>query len=561
MKYVRSLLNLKTCFFLIKGILAYILLVSQSFSLENKGSSSSLSVLRLPIASDVIPQEFNPFDAQYDDLVKGTLFEPLVAFNTITGETHFRLAEDYFYSSNLLKLTYKLRENLKWSDGKPLTSGDIVFSFNFAKKFGNADFGGLWRDGTLKRVTAVNDRTVELHFNRVNTTADWLIPLYYIIPEHVWSNVKDPMNFRNAVPVGSGPITELADVTSQSLKMCKNPNYYRQNEPYIDCIEYKALADGDQHTALLADEIDWGAGFVANVDKTFVAVDKQHHGYWYPSEGLINLYFNTRKSPLNKLSFRQAISMSLDRETIVDLAAYGYPKPESKMVGIGHFYQSHFNDEINAQFEHLADYLPNRSKSLLIKEGFKDTDGDGFLELPNGKPFRLTILAVSGWPDWEQAIQMVSEYLVDIGIDAQATPVNWTEYDQALKKGTYDIAMNWTSTGVDPIITYKDYFHTSRIGKSWQAGHGLHSRKVDDLINIYAQTQAPDKRKRILEKLMVFTAENIPFIPLWSNPTWFQYNSKRIIGWPTAENPHVHPWIYDGMNKLLLFSQLKPRGR
>ena len=520
----------------------------------------NISTLRLPIVSENIPQEFNPFDSRFDDLVKGTLFEPLVAFNTLTGETHFRLAEDYFYSSDLLKLTYKLRDNLKWSNGKPLTAEDVVFSFYLAQKHESIDVGGLWRDGTLKSVEAEDQQTVVLNFNRINTTADWLIPQYYIVPKHVWSKVKDPMSYENPIPVGSGPITEILHSRPDSLQMCKNPFYYRENEPYIDCIEYKAMPNvGDQQKALIAGEIDWGAGFVANVEKSYIALDEQHHGYWYPPEGLINLYFNTRQKPLSELSVRQAISMALDRETIVDLAAYGYPTTEKHVVGIGLLYRSYFNPSINKKYDYLSAYLPNRSKTLLDKAGYIDRDGDGFRELPNGKPMSISILAVAGWPDWEQAIQMVSEYLVDIGINAYAKPVSWDEYDQSLKQGTYDIAMNWTSTGVDPIITYKDYYHSSRIGKSWQAGHGINSREVDRWINEYSQTQSPDKRAEILDKLMLHTAQKLPFIPLWSNPTWFQYNSKYIVGWPTAENPHVNPWFFDGISKLLLFSQLKPR--
>ena len=64
------------------------------------------------------------------------------------------------------------------------------------------------------------------------------------------------------------------------------------------------------------------------------------------------------------------------------------------------------------------------------------------------------------------------------------------------------------------------------------------------------------RRKEILDELMTFTAENLPFIPILSNATWFQYNTTRVAGFPTAENAYVHPVFYDGGRKLLVFEKL-----
>ena len=526
----------------------------------SSGGAENLTAVRVALNVDKIPLEFNPFDGQYDDLVKGTLYEPLVIFNSLTNETHYRLAEDFRFSQNFRTLTYTLRQGLVWSDGKPLTADDVVFSINFAKKNEFADYGGLWKDGTIKSVRAIDELTVEIKLAKVNTTADLLMSKYYIVPKHVWDKIQKPKEYRNPNPVGSGPLTDIKFADDKNLKICRNSNYYRPGEPYLDCIHYIAIQGPDDIlNALVKGEIDWGIGFVANVKKNFVNANKKHHGYWYPPEGLVNLYFNTRKKPINDLKFRQAVSMSLDRETIVDLAGYGYPTSESHVVGIGRLFKSYFDEKINEKYDYLSFYLPERVKKLLDDSGYKDRDGDGYREKPNGETFSVSVMCVAGWPDWEQAVQMVSEYLNDVGINAYAHPVDWNTYDKSLKEGTYDIAMNWSMSDVDPVITYKDYFHSSRVGKSWQAGHGVIRRHVDRWIDQYSQTQDPGKRKTILNKLMTFTAENLPFTPLWSNPTWFQYNSTRIVGWPSESNPYVNPWFYDGGSKLLLFSQLRPR--
>ena len=541
-------------------LFAFFILPNGAVAANDAASTQKESVLRIPLLTNDLQAEFNPFDSSFEDLVRGTMFEPLVAFNTLTGEIHYRLANRFYYGESLKSLTYELKKKVTWSDGHPLTAHDVAFSFNLAKKHEQIDRGGLWGDGTLKKVVALNDHTIKFIFNQTNTTADWMIANYYIVPKHIWSNVKDPMNFQNPNPVGSGPITEVTSIDDKTIKICKNPNFYRVGEPHIDCIAYKAYKDNnDLQTALLAGELDWSAHFIANIDKNYVAIDPDHYGYWYPPEGLINLYFNTKKAPFDDLNFRKAVSLALDRDTIVDLAAYGYPTAEHHVVGIGLFHRVHFNQSINDEFDYLANYNPVLARELLDKSGYIDTDGDGFRELPNGKSFTFSITVHQGWTEWEQAVQMVCEYLSDIGILAKPKAESWNEYDKELKTGSYEMIMNWSLNGIDPIVTYKDYFHTSRIGKSWQAGHGIYSQKVNQLIDNYSRTQDDDKRQTILNELMKFTAKKLPFIPLWSNPTWFQYNSTNIIGWPTERNPYVQPWFFDANNKLLLFTELKPR--
>ena len=148
------------------------------------------------------------------------------------------------------------------------------------------------------------------------------------MPEHIWKDVDDKITFKNTNPVGSGPITEVTAMRDNQVEICRNPNYYKADEglPYLDCIKFRQYSDNSQiQPALMAGEIDWGANFIADVESTYVARDPDNHGFWYPANDMINIYLNTREAPFSDLAFRQAFSMALDRDAIVDLAAYGYP--------------------------------------------------------------------------------------------------------------------------------------------------------------------------------------------------------------------------------------------
>ena len=109
-------------------------------------------------------------------------------------------------------------------------------------------------------------------------------------------------------------------------------------------------------------------------------------------------------------------------------------------------------DEVNSKYNYLAEYNPERAMELLEEAGFKDVNGDGFVENPDGSEINFDIHVVNGWTDWVQTVQMVSEFLAEVGIKANTKTVDWSVYDNALKEGTYQASINWSRTnGEDPI--------------------------------------------------------------------------------------------------------------
>jgi peptide/nickel transport system substrate-binding protein len=514
--------------------------------------------LTVPIITATFAEDFNPFSNAQEDLVRGTMFEPLWAHNVLRGEIEFRLAESFDYSDDLTSMTITLRDDLTWSDGEVLDAEDVVFSLNLGQDPA-LDKTGKWSDGLITSVEMIDALTVQINMSRPDTTLDWYIEQAYIVPEHIWADVEDKITFKNANPVGSGPITEVVTLRDNQVEICRNPNYYKADEglPYLDCIKFRQYSDNSQiQPALMAGEIDWGSNFIADIDQTFVERDPENHGYWYPANDLINIYLNTRKAPFDDINFRRAFSMALDREAIVDLAAYGYPTVATRATGLGAYYGAVENAEIEARYADYIAYDPDAAIALLDAGGYVDIDGDGFRETPSGEPIDFDIHVVNGWTDWVQSVQMVTEYLAEVGIKANTRTVDWSVYDSALKEGTYDASINWSVAAVDPIQTYMDYYHPAREGQSWHTNHGKASAEMGALIDEYGQTDDAARREEILAELMTYTGEEMPFVPLFSNPTWYQYNSTRIGGWPTADNPTVQPVFYSIGRKLIVFEGL-----
>jgi peptide/nickel transport system substrate-binding protein len=108
----------------------------------------------------------------------------------------------------------------------------------------------------------------------------------------------------------------------------------------------------------------------------------------------------------------------------------------------------------------------------------------------------------------------------------------------------------------NPILAFQEYYHTSRIGKGFHAGHGVHSPEIDKLIDSFGKIGDAEKQEAIISELQEFTAENMPFIPLFSNPTWFQYSTKNIVGWPSEKDPYIQPVWYDGGKRVIILNNL-----
>ncbi|MDG3086051.1 ABC transporter substrate-binding protein [Vibrio hannami] len=538
-----------------KTVLASLLCGAMFASFAQAEEIKQGGTLTVPIINTGFVENFNPYTTK--DLLHGIMFEPLVVFNNMTGKADFRLAETIDYSDDLKSITVKLRDGLKWSDGTALTAEDVAFSFLLTKEAAAFDQKGIWSGKNLQEIKVVDDKTVVFELNEADSTFAWNLERYHIVPKHIWSKVEDLTTFTNPNPVGSGPMTTVKYLKPQQMQLCRNENYYLENRPYLDCVTFRSYNDNSQiQPALIKGEIDWGSNFIADIDATFVAADAKSNHYWYPANDAIHLYVNTKEAPFSDLRVRQALSMALDREAIVDIAAYGYPTANFNAGGIGELYKTSINQDISAKYSGLTEYNPEKAKALLDEAGIVDKNGDGFRDGADGKTVEFDIEVVNGWTDWIQVVQMATEFFEEVGIKANVKTVDWAVYDKNLKESNYKMSINWSMVATNPILAYQEYYHTARIGKTWHAGHGVNDPKIDALIDSFGKTGDAAEQQKILDELQAFTAEQLPFIPLFSNPTWFQYRNEKIVGWPSAENPYVQPVWYDGGKRVIILNNL-----
>ena len=294
------------------------------------------------------------------------VYEPLYIYNSMTTKWVPWLAESYRWKRQNKVLEVKIRDNVVWSDGVPFTANDVAFTTNIKKKFTALDTRNAW--AYLESVKATSNNTVEYVFSKKNVPGFDAIITQIIVPEHIWSKIKDPVKYRNPNPIGTGPFTEILRFDNQIWELGKNNNYWQKGKPYIDKLVFPTFPSNEQVTlALNSGNLDWAGAFIPAVDRVFVEKNPEHHKYWFPLTGHTTfLYTNTKDKALKDISIRKAISYAIDRDLVVKVGMYDYTEP-AHVTGItGPMSTWHYPD-MNA-LENWTKFNPEKSAHILINQ-------------------------------------------------------------------------------------------------------------------------------------------------------------------------------------------------
>ena len=504
------------------------------------------------------PNNFNPYAPDPTRWTQGTMYEPLTLFNPVEGgqPTHW-LATGYEWSDDLMTLTYSIREGVKWSDGEDFNADDVVFTFNMLKEFPAMDRGAVWQ--YLERVEKIDDYTVAVHLSQVYTLLAELIgsPVNVpIVPEHIWSTIEDPVTFTNPEPVATGMLTEVVAVNEQVLELCRNENYWQmgvdgQPLPYVDCMRMPVYPGNDPANFAAANgELDWIGNFIPDIESTFVAANPDKHFYYFwPGGAAVQLYVNTTKAPFDDVAFRRALSMAIDYESVTNIGMYGYTVP-ANATGLGPRNESWINQEaLDKAAEYgLNTYDPEAAAAALDAAGYVDADGDGWRDMPDGAPISFKVQVVNGWTDWVTSVQIMSQNFQDIGLNAAIDVLDFGVWFSNLQTGSFDTSIGWSSAGNTPHTFYRNVLYGPLIGADGLANAQLWGRwtsdEADALIEQFTATADPAEQASIADQLQMLYVENVPAIPLFPGPTWYEYTTHRFTGFPTIDDYYVQgsPW-------------------
>ncbi|MCC3654875.1 ABC transporter substrate-binding protein [Streptomyces sp. S07_1.15] len=467
------------------------------------------------------------------------IYEPLVMVNGVRPAEKGKpwLASEWKWSDNYRKLTLTVQDGPAWSDGKKFSAEDVEFTFRLLKENEALNTNAIPYDGISRE-----GDTVELTFPESQFVNQSKILTTFIVPRHIWSEVKNPETWPNKKPVGTGPYT-LKTFTPQTITLTARDTYW-QDKPKVEELRYTSYNDNNAQTTALANgTCEWSFVFTPDYKKIYVSKDPEHNKLWFPSGlGVHGLWFNTAKKPFDDPALRRAINHVVDREAIhVRAQATLYPKIES-VTGIPlpagePFIAPAYQDE-------KQEVDVEAAKKELKKAGY--TLADGVLKDPSGKPVKMTLTDPAGWSDYLTGLSIIKDNVKKIGIEAKVRTQTVDAWTTAMNEGDFDASLHWTNSGATPYDMYQNVMDGELyqpIGKPSPGGNfgRFRNEAATDALKEYANASDEGTRTKALNELQRIMVEEVPLISTAAAPIGAEYSTRNWDGWPSESDPYAPP--------------------
>jgi peptide/nickel transport system substrate-binding protein len=492
--------------------------------------------------------------------------------NYATGEIIYWRVTGWEYSSDYKVFTMHVRRGVTWNDGYPYTAKDIAFTINMVKAhptFGGSSYLNEWVDS----VETPDDYTIIIHLKKPNprfhhTFRMWSY-LPYIVPEHIWKDV-DPETFSNWPPVDTGPYKLYGvypeipmfiwerrdDYWGKALGVFPAPKYVVwRGIPSAD-VDLEDFVRGDVDV-VLPHIFTWEMIKTAMRRTPNVTLAP----YTDPCPYGINS-FNVAKYPFNITEFRWAIAYLVNRPALAKMYALSNGTPTTDWLLPMPYSWAIFDkykpmakralDRIEKDLGFKLEYNPDKSKEILDSLGFKDVDGDGFRELPNGTRFTVELLL------GEDAAHYIGYDLLDelkaVGIDA-TTKIGGALTGDLSARGLYDIRICTLCTPGwimgDPVPTI-DVFHSKwyvPIGNASTtpgiqgANPRYRNPDLDAIIDELWTIPLDDPRTpSLLEEAFYIIQRDCITVPAVEKTFVQTFSTKYWTGWPSQDNMYIVPY-------------------
>lgn len=365
-------------------------------------------------------------DASSAGVQRDLLFMTLVDYDTHLNPVP-RLAESWDTTRvkpDTLELTFHLRRDVSWHDGKPVTARDVAFTYERARDTLTAYPNASSFDFYDPHAVVVDDHTIRFRFRPHSEFLDawYMLPP---MPEHVLGQVppaemaNNPFGTQTAV--GNGPFRFVRHTAGQEWVFEANPDFPKAlgGRPYLDRVVFRFIP---QQTTLLT-ELLTGAidvyTYANPAQAEQITASPRARLDSSPGRQWNWIAWNERRPMFADARVRRALTMAIDRRQIVDALLHGYGE-----VGRSSITPAHWSYD-TTDVQTLIPYDTAGAKRLLAEAGWQDRDGDGTLEDAQGRPFRFELKTNEGNQLRKDVTEMVQAQLGRIGVRVQPRLVEW----------------------------------------------------------------------------------------------------------------------------------------
>jgi len=433
-----------------------------------------------------------------------------------------QLAASWDITPDNKTITFHLRPNIKWTDGKALTSADCAFTLKLIQDK-NTQSAYKADYELVSGLEAPDPLTFVVHYREPFSPALSSWSSLAILPEHIFAGVdimKTELSRHPKATVGPYLLSDWQ--SQQSILMKANPSYFAGP---VWITERLTRIIPDRATQFL----ELSAGRLDSVGLTPVQYQRlfdtkpmlkaNYKRYKYLDFVYTYLGFNLKRKPFDDIRVREAIAYAINRQEILDGVQLGLGETIASPYKPGTFW-------VNKQLKPRP-YDPEKSTALLAEAGWSDSDGDGIFD-KNGTPLAFTILTNNGNKQRADAATIMQHRLKKIGIDVKIRLVEWSAFiENFINKRQFDAVILGWSLSPDP--DQYTIWHSSQTGPRQFNFLSYNNAKVDAALVAARRTFDRQQRKQQYDIMQAEIYHDVPMVFLFA-PYSLPVMHKRIHG-------------------------------
>jgi peptide/nickel transport system substrate-binding protein len=503
------------------------------------------------------PRSFNRIMARDipSDLYSHIAGGKLVRVNRATLEVEPSVAEKWTISPDNKTFTLTLRDDVKWSDGTPFTSADVLFTFDvvYNSKPESALASAMMIDGKRLAVAAPDARTVVVTFPNTFGPGIEMLDNLHLAAKHKYEALHAAGKFAEAMTaatapadiVSLGPFKLTSYASGQRLIFDRNPHYWKKDAagvplPYLDQVIFEIVPDMNAELVRLqAGQLDTLQQQVRLEDLATLRPLEQQGKLKLIEAGVgvdADAFFFNLRSPywakdprrewIARKEFRQAISHAIDREMFANTVYLGAGVPVWGPVTPGN--KTWFSPNVPRY-----GFSQERAKELLAGLGLTNRDNDEWLEDAKGTEAAFNVIAYRGNTSVEKGSQLVRDELKKIGVRMDVVLLEPGAVVQRMLKGDFEsVYFTVASTSLDPAMN-ADFWMSSGTAHFWNMPQAAPAteweQQIDELMRVVMTSVDQAERKRAFDDVQKVFAENLPVL-YFVAPRLYMGVSSRVGG-------------------------------
>ena len=437
--------------------------------------------------------------------IAGNIFNSLIKYDENLDYTP-ELAESWKISNNQKTITFKLKKGLKWQDGEPLTSSDVLFTWKLiTNPKTRTPYAADYQ--LVKKALTPDPLTFKITYADSYAPALDTWASLHILPKHILKNEDINNTFFSRNPIGSSYYKLNDWISGQQVTLIAN-NKSTSGPPLIKKLISRIIPDtSSQFLELTADNIDLMNINPIQYQRVFPArkdLQKKIGLYKELGNGYTYLGFNLKKAPFNDIKVRQAINYAIDKEEVI----------KGVLLGLGESISSPYKPGTRWNNPNLKPYPYNPSKALKLLSDAGYIKNDKGILLKDGKPLKFEIITNQN-KQREMTAVLIQRRLQEIGIKVSIRVIEWASFvNRFIKTGDFDVVVLGWSLSLDP--DQYNIWHSSQQGPGQFNFLGYSNKNVDKLLEVGRKELNILKREKIYHEFSKYLLEDSPIVYLYA---------------------------------------------